>query len=606
MPGIVGLATRMPRSWAEPQLVRMVESLQHESFYRTGTWIDESLGIYVGWIARPDAYPGEMPLRSAQDDLVVVFSGEEYSGVGYRGNVVRADGGSSGTRDLVGRYESEPNFPAGLNGRFHGFVLDRRRQTAILFNDRYGMHRIYCHEAANASYFAAEAKAILSVRPELRMLSARALGEFVACGCVLENRTLFEGIDVLPPASAWVVGGNGIERKRTYFRPDEWEDQETLEPAAYQEELQRVFTQILPRHFAGEDRIGVSLTGGLDSRMIMAWHKAPPGSLPCYSFGGSYRDCQDVVLARQVARACGQPHEVITVGNEFLSRFAHYAERSVYLTDGCTGAAHAADLYVNERARAIAPVRMTGNYGGEVLRRVRAFKAAAPLPGLYSPELADHIRRAEETYASLLDVHPLSFAVFRQAPWHHYGLLALEQTQLTLRSPFLDNDLVRTVYRAPASACADSRTSMRLIAAGDPALARIRTDRGLLGGRGRLATTLVHGLLEFTFKAEYAYGEGMPHWLARVDCVLEPLGPERLLLGRHKFAHYRIWYRHTLSCYLRETLLDPRALSRPYLQPNVVRQVVDAHCRGDRNYTSEIHQLLSLELLNRLFLDSAR
>ena len=45
MPGIVGLITKQPREWAEPQLTRMVESLRHESFYVAGTWIDESLGI---------------------------------------------------------------------------------------------------------------------------------------------------------------------------------------------------------------------------------------------------------------------------------------------------------------------------------------------------------------------------------------------------------------------------------------------------------------------------------------------------------------------------------------------------------------------------------
>ena len=75
------------------------------------------------------------------------------------------------------------------------------------------MHRIYYHESKEAFYFAAEAKAILAVRPELRRADPRGLGEFVACGCVLENRTLFEGIHVLPPAAAWVFREGSIERK---------------------------------------------------------------------------------------------------------------------------------------------------------------------------------------------------------------------------------------------------------------------------------------------------------------------------------------------------------------------------------------------------------
>jgi asparagine synthase (glutamine-hydrolysing) len=71
----------------------------------------------------------------------------------------------------------------------------------------------------------------------------------------------------------------------------------------------------------------------LDTRIIMAWCKAEPNSLPCYIFGSTYRDNEGVKLARRVAKICGQLHEVITTGPEFLSRFAHYAERSIFLTD---------------------------------------------------------------------------------------------------------------------------------------------------------------------------------------------------------------------------------------------------------------------------------
>lgn len=55
MPGIVGLITRLPRKRAEEQLLRMVKSMLHEPFYRAGTWIDESLGVYIGWVERQEA-----------------------------------------------------------------------------------------------------------------------------------------------------------------------------------------------------------------------------------------------------------------------------------------------------------------------------------------------------------------------------------------------------------------------------------------------------------------------------------------------------------------------------------------------------------------------
>ena len=79
---------------------------------------------------------------------------------------------------------------------------------------------------------------------------------------------------------------------------------------------------------------------------------------------------------------------------------------------------------------------------------------------------------------------------------------------------------------------------------------------------------------------------------------------ERIFLGRHKFYHFRVWYRDQLANYVREMLLDSRTLSRPYLQRKSVEQVVQGHLKGNRNYTTALHKLLTLEHLHRLFIDS--
>jgi len=583
----------------------MVEALRHESFYETGTWVDDSLGIYVGWAVLKDSFCAGMPLHNEKKDVVLVFSGEDYPDPGTPGGL-RQHGhefNAKGPSYLVHIYEDNPLFPAGLNGRFHGLLVDRSKGTATLFNDRFGMHRVCYHESKEAFYFAAEAKAILRVRPELRRMNPRSLGEFVACGSVLENRTLFDDLQVLPPGSAWLFRNGSVDRKSSYFNQEDWEQQAPLGSDAYYQELRDVFNRNLPRYFNGRQRIGMSLTGGLDTRAVMAWQRFAPGDLPCYTYGGMFRECQDVLVARRVAETCQQPHHVITVGNEFLSRFAHYAERSVYLSEGCVDLSRSPDLYVSERAREIAPVRMTGLYGDEVLRHLRAFKAVDPAPGLFSREFLPYVDQAKATYENVLRVHPLSFSVFRQAPWHHHGILALEETQVTARTPFLDNDIVRAVFRAPKSACTNNEIRLRLIADGHPPLRRIRPDRGFGGNGDGWSAAVLRSLLEFAYKAEYAFDYGMPEWLARVDQLLSLFHIERLFLGRHKLYHFRIWYRDALSKYVRGMLLDSRTLSRPYLQPRGLEAAVRGHLKAVRNYTTEIHKVLTLELLHRLFLD---
>jgi asparagine synthase (glutamine-hydrolysing) len=105
-----------------------------------------------------------------------------------------------------------------------------------------------------------------------------------------------------------------------------------------------------------------------------------------------YNDCQDVIVARKITEYCQQPHLEVLVGKEFLSRFPQLAERSVYLTDGCVEVLRSPVLYTNEIVRKIAPVRMTGNYGSEVLRRMVAFRAYDAPRGLFNPALMPLVR----------------------------------------------------------------------------------------------------------------------------------------------------------------------------------------------------------------------
>jgi asparagine synthase (glutamine-hydrolysing) len=579
--------------------------MRHERFYAIRTWIDEDLGLYVGWSARQGSFGDAPEQQNETGDLVLVFAGEDFSppdtrqSLGQRGHRL----GDTESSYLVHLAEEDEAFPAGLNGLFHGVLADRRRRRVTIFTDRYGMHRLYYHEAKDAFYFAAEAKAILAVRPELRRVDPRGLGEAITVGYVLENRTLFDQVQVVPPAARWIFEDVEQIKKGTYFQPAEWESQPSLTGEDFYRETRNVFSQVLPRYLNGRDPVGMSLTGGLDTRMIMAWQRCPAGSLPCYTWGGTYRECKDVSVARTVARVCEQPHVVISAGKEFLSRFAYYADRAVFLTDGIVDVSLAPDVYLNERAREIAPVRMTGLYGSQVLRTINASKPNLPLPGLFQSALSPHFEQALQTFSALQEGHPLSVEVFRRAPWNYYGSFSLEQTQVTMRSPFLDNELVKTVFRAPDSDRTTNDVSMRLIADGNHALSRVPTDHGLTA-EGRLWEKLSYAALRFLFRAEYAFDYGMPQWLARLDHALSPLRIEKLFVGRHKPHNFRMWYRSELSSYVREMLLDSRTLSRPYLDRNVVMHVVAAHTSGRRNYTTEIHKLLHLELLCRNFVDS--
>ena len=261
--------------------------------------------------------------------------------------------------------------------------------------------------------------------------------------------------------------------------------------------------------------------------------------------------------------------------------------------------------HANRIASRIAPVRLTGNYGSETVRGNIAFGPRAWNAKLLDPEFERLVSAASVTYRDERRGNRVSFIAFKQVPWHHYSRLSVEQSQLTVRSPYLDNELVSLMYEAPPELILSRARSLRLIAEGNADLSGIPTDRGVSFRQTRIISEIRHRFQEFTAKSEYAYDYGMPQWLASVDHALSPLHIERLFLGRHKFYHFRIWYRDKLSKYLKEVLLDPRSLNRPYVNGAMLEEMVEAHVKGNRNYTAEIHRMLTTELIQRQLVEQS-
>jgi asparagine synthase (glutamine-hydrolysing) len=577
--GIIGTGSQ-----GQSAVQAMVGCMQQRPEDATGVYTNESVGLSAGWISRSGR---QAPFWNERHDVCLLFSGEEFP----------ADTGGEKTAnrasELASLYENFGiKFLEKLNGTFRGVLIDLQERNVWVFNDRYGIHRVYYYDNGDGFYFASEAKALLKVLPEARRLDVRGMGELLSCGCVLQNRTLFRGINLLPPGSAWKFAPGQPAKRETYFKPETWERQPVLSPAEFQENLKATWSRALPRYFAGGERVAVSLTGGVDSRMILAWAR---GQVPCFTFGGSGRECADVKVAREVAKICGQPHEVIPINGEFLPAFPGLAEKAVYLSDGGMDVTGAIDLYVQRRARQIAPVRVTGTNGGEMLRRLVVFGPKMRGSELFAKDVTDAMQGAAATYAQELQGNRLTFTAFKQAPWFMGPKFVVERDEVTLRMPYFDNDLIALLYQCPAELIEDNGVSLRVTEAGNPRLRDLATDRG--GGRAQ------RWFQEFTFKAEYAFDYGMPQWLARLDRVFAPLHLEKAFLGRHKIHHFRLSYRDDLGKYIQEVLLDERTLNRPYLNRRAVERVVREHVEGSGNYTREIHKLLSTELSVRKLIE---
>src|SRR5687767_2230723 len=600
MPGILGFITRVRSSHeGERQLVTMLETMVHEPFHAHGTYTRPEHGFYLGWVSHPEEFVNWNPVVSASGDKVLIFSGDLL-------DPASPDGRQHGSA-LLRLYEQRgERFFADLNGWFAGVVIDLRERSVRLFNDRYGLHRVYVHQDDESFVFASEAKAILSVRPNTRSLNAQALGEFLALGTPLDDRTIFSGISRLPGGSLWTFrDARTVPQKERYFDPAAWEQQPTLPDEQFYGRLRDTVSALVPRYFRPTEHIGVSLTGGLDTRMMMAGRASPAGLAACYTYAGVYRDCFDVEVSRDIAAQCGERHHTLRFGDDFFRNFAAHADETIWATDGCLDITGAHELYFSRQAGQLARIRLTGNYGSEILRSVSTFKYLPPDEALFDPDVVTSVRQAAASFAQARSVHPVTFAAFKQVPWQLFGRLAAAQSQLIVRAPYMDNALIGLLYQAAPRLRQTKDCSVRLIADLNPALAAIGTDMGDGGNRSAISKSVLKAYRYTLFKAEWYYGGGMPQWLTRFDHNPIARRLEATFVGTHKIEHYRLWFRDQLHDYVSQVLGDRDTLSRPYFNRRQIEQLLAAHRNRVGNHQNAISKIISLELIQRSLISGA-
>src|ERR1700679_4370690 len=76
MPGLAFIISRRPKSENTLRLQQMLDSMKHESFYTSGTYLTEAAGIYLGWVCHPGSYADCMPVSNETKDRLLFFCGE--------------------------------------------------------------------------------------------------------------------------------------------------------------------------------------------------------------------------------------------------------------------------------------------------------------------------------------------------------------------------------------------------------------------------------------------------------------------------------------------------------------------------------------------------
>ena len=161
-----------------------------------------------------------------------------------------------------------------LNGMFAFAIWDRHQRELFIARDRYGIKPVYHVMRGSTLIFGSEVKAILAHPSYQCRVDRKALLEYFTFQNIFTDRTLFEGVRLLPAGTYLRIpqGHEGRIEPRRYWdfhfsRPDD-----EVDDREYEEELIRLFKQAVNRQLISDVEIGSYLSGGMDSGSIVALH----------------------------------------------------------------------------------------------------------------------------------------------------------------------------------------------------------------------------------------------------------------------------------------------------------------------------------------------
>jgi asparagine synthase (glutamine-hydrolysing) len=441
-------------------------------------------------------------------------------------------------------------------------------------------------------------KCLLKYKNLRYTVNGKSVSEFFAYNAVLNDRTMFDQIHRLPPGSIWTYA-NGTLRKKQYFDISRHVIDTTITKTEFLEEGNRIFNKIIPRYLSGNG-IGVSLTGGWDTRAIVAAGNTVSGEMPCYTFRGMHRSSLDVKVARRVAKACRLPYRTVKLGKEFLDTFSKQAHKTIYISDGHADIFKSHEIFLNNIVKRSLPIRVTGKYGTQLLSGFSALKKRKLKSRIFSESFLSELQDIDQS-RYLVDS---SASMIDEIRWLWGGYLSIETSQLVVRTPYTDKDLVEFILKVPHEYFVNSDLQKYIIAKNSPKLAMIPSDKGQFIAESAILKKLNQRMVYLLMKMDKAYNwHAMPHLLTRLEPLWGQSWLQHMILGHNQFINYRLWLRNELQEFAKEILMDESTLSRPYFDRKFLMQMVRDHFNGRANYTNEIGAILSFEIWHRLFVD---
>ena len=596
---------------------RMADAIAHRGPDGEGYYVDGALALGHRRLAIIDLTPAaHQPMATEDGRYLIAYNGEVYNF-----QELRVELEALGQR-FHSRTDSEVVLKAmalwgesalrRFNGMFAFALWDQHKRELLLARDRYGVKPFYYSQVGATFLFGSEIKAILAHGAYRCRLDLAALVEYLTFQNFFTERTLFEGVSLLPPGTSVRVRLNG-DRKPVFRRFWDFafaEPENRRSESDYLEELDHLLQQAVIRQIVSDVDVGTYLSGGMDSGTVTSLAAKELPYIKSFTCGFDLRSASGVELSfdeREAAefmsyRFRTEHYEMVLKSGDMeriLPRLAWHLE------EPRVGQSYP-NFYVARLASKFVKVVLSGTggdemFGGYPWRYYRAvvnddfeqyidkyylfWQRLIPnraLRNVLAPvwSKVDHVW-TRDIFRDVFHEHAKHFtrpedyinhSLYFEAKTFLHGLLVVEDKlsmahSLETRVPFLDNDLVDFAMKLPVSLKLGNLTEA------------VRFDENEPGSK--------------TARYFQKTRDGKLILRKAMDRHIPPEVTDRAKQGFS--APDASWFKGESMDYVRRKLYTSKARIYEFLDPVAVQGLVNDHLEGRENRRLLIWSLLSLE-----------
>jgi asparagine synthetase B (glutamine-hydrolysing) len=607
MSGIYGFMMQTPATDPALILERMVHAVPLSRLAAKRQWIVHGQNAGLGAL-RPSAT--DISFCFARDPSTAITCVVEGVVYGTANGPENDFAEVNAAKTLLRHYtDSGPNCVRNISGSFNVAWWEEKANRLILANDKLATKLLFYAQRGGTFVFASTLARILKAGTFTPEIDLEGFADLLAFKHTFGYRTLFTDVRVLSPATILTFEGGRLRTVR-YWRLDEVEAHGAYDDNRL-DELEAVFKRAVRRTIQPKRATALALTGGLDSRCIVA--AAADQELSYLTYTDGKANSTDMLLAREVAARVGAPHieGSIDVGrlgewleamvihqNGLISNFESHTCQSLYtklpfdaIVSGVSGEparnvwVSSKDLDIHDLSAAMAVIE----------RRVCSLTARRlDVTALWRPEYRTRIsNKPREHLRAILsgyhyqDTHAAACDYFG---FEEYTRKYLGKATLIRRAtmdsylPYLDHEWVEAILAIPLSERISKTIQIDIIRKLYPELLHVTYAK----------TMLPLGASPWRAKVYNGY--------RRVKRgVLRTLGSQRVPHGE-SFDYFR-WSQAEMRPALVTLLYNQGAAYRKYLLWDTIEPLLDRHFSGQDDWSHLVGALAVFEIAHRLWCD---